>query len=60
MLNNRKTYIAAGLGFISAIALYGQSLLANGFEFHIFLQFVQGAAVMSGLAALRHAISKGK
>lgn len=59
-MNGYKTYAATALAAIAAMVAYGQDLLANGFDFQKFMAFVTSAAIAGAIAALRHAISKGK
>lgn len=58
MLNGKKTYIAAILGLVSAVALYAQQVLTAGFTFDGLLVFVNSSAVLGAIAFLRSALSK--
>lgn len=57
-MNGKKTYILAALGALSALALYAQGVILNGFDFTELLKFVNSEAMIGALAALRHAFGK--
>lgn len=58
MLDGKKTYILVALAFVAGLATYAQSVIANGFDFNGFLQFLKTEAVTAALAAVRLAIAK--
>lgn len=58
MLSGKKTYILTATAFVSALALYIQDVVANGFEVNHLLAFISGTAVTAAIAALRSAIAK--
>ena len=58
VLAGSKTYILVALAAIAAAALYAQGVVANGFKFDEFINFINTEAVTVALATIRLAIAK--
>lgn len=58
MLSGKKTYIAAVLAAVSALALYAQGIVSHGFDMGELLKFLNSEAIVGALAFLRNAIEK--
>lgn len=59
-MNGNKTYAMTALAAIGATVAYAQTVLTSGFDFQTFMTFISSAAIAGAIAALRHAIAKGK
>lgn len=58
MMDGKKTYILVALAAISALALYAQSVITNGFDVSEFIKFLNTEALTAAFATVRLAISK--
>jgi len=57
-MSGKKTYALVILGALSALALYVQGVIQNGFDLQEFIKFVNSEALMLAFATLRQAIAK--
>lgn len=54
----KRTYALVILGALSALCLYAQSVLSNGFDFNELIKFINSEAMIGAIGFLRSAIAK--